>query len=389
MIGDKMGSPYKGSLQGTLSVVPVKNRRLLNDFVRIPWLIYSDDPAWVPPLILERKSRLAKSNPYFEHASAQFWVAYRDKKPVGRISAQIDQLHLTRYQDNTGFFGMIESEDNTETFDTLCKTAETWLRNQGMKKIRGPFNLSINEECGLLIDGFSTPPMVMMGHARKYYGPHLTKQHYHKAKDTFAYRINALFETPQVMRAIAARTTERVNVRPLRRKNFDHDISILQDIFNDAWSDNWGYIPFTAMEFSHLAQTLKYLVPQDLVQIAEVDGIPAAMIAVFPNVNEAIRDLNGNLLPFGWMKLLWRLKATYPTTARIPLMGVRKRYQRSLLGTALAFMVIDAVREPGLKRGIQEVELSWILEDNYGMHNILKSLGGIPYKKYRIYEKDL
>jgi GNAT superfamily N-acetyltransferase len=344
---------------------------------------------WIPPLLLERQEHLSQRNPYFAHARAKFWLAYQNHTPVGRISAQIDTLHLERYHDSTGFFGMIEAEDDAEVFETLFTTAEAWLRDQGMRHVRGPFNLSINEECGLLIDGFEYPPMVMMGHAPRYYAPRLEGLGYCKVKDTLAYRIDATFTPPPVMQLIAARTAERITVRPLQRSNFKHDISILQDIFNDAWSDNWGYLPFTDAEFAHLAQSLKYLVADDLVQIAEVDGVPAAMIVVFPNVNEAIRDLNGRLFPFGWIKLLWRLKATYPTTARIPLMGVRKRYQRSLLGTALAFMVIDAVRDPGLKRGIQEVELSWILEDNHGMRNILQSLGGTPYKRYRIYQKKL
>ncbi|MBQ27162.1 MAG: N-acetyltransferase [Nitrospiraceae bacterium] len=372
-----------------IRVIPVTNRRLRRDFIRLPWLIYSNDPIWIPPLFLERQEQLSQRNPYFAHARAKFWLAYQNETAVGRISAQIDKLHLERYQDLTGFFGMIEAEDNAEVFKTLFTTAETWLRSQGMRYIRGPFNLSINQECGLLVDGFEYPPMVMMGHAPRYYSPQLESLGYRKVKDTLAYRIDATFTPPPVMQLIAARTAERITVRPLQRSNFKRDISILQDIFNDAWADNWGYIPFTETEFSHLARSLKYLVADDLIQIAEVDGIPAAMIVVFPNVNEAIRDLNGRLFPFGWIKLLWRLKATHPKTARIPLMGVRKRYQRSLLGTALAFMVIDAVRNPGLKRSIQEVELSWILEDNHGMRNILHSLGGTPYKQYRIYQKEL
>ena len=372
-----------------IHVVPVTNRRLRSDFVRLPWLTYSKDPMWVPPLLIERQEHLSPRNPYFAHARAAFWVAYRDQTPVGRISAQIDALHLERYHDSTGFFGMLEANDDPDVFATLFNTAEEWLRREDMRQIRGPFNLSINEECGLLIDGFEAPPMVMMGHAPQYYALRLEALGYSKIKDTLAYRIDATFTPPPVMQAIAARTAERITVRPLEHANFARDISILQNIFNDAWSDNWGYIPFTDAEFSHIAQALKYLVADDLVQIAEVDGVPAAMIVVFPNVNEAIHDLNGRLFPIGWIKLLWRLKATHPRTARIPLMGVRKRYQRSLLGTALAFMVIDAVRGPGLKLGIQEVELSWILEDNHRMRNILQSLGGVPYKQYRIYQKEL
>ena len=173
----------------------------------------------------------------------------------------------------------------------------------------------------------------------------------------------------------------------MRRSCFGEDLKILRDIFEDAWSDNWGFIPFTEAEFAHLGRTLRMLVDEDFVQIAEVEGSPAAMIVVFPNVNEAVHDLNGRLFPFGWLKLLWRLKVGFPSTARVPLMGVRKRYQRTLLGGALAFLVIDAVRAPVTKRGVQEVDLSWILEDNMGMRNIFETIGGIPCKRYRIYEK--
>ena len=370
-------------------IVPVTNTRLRREFVHFPWVTNAKDPIWIPPLFLERTEHLSQRNPYFAHAHAKFWLAYRHDTPVGRISAQIDTLHLERYQDLTGFFGMIEAEDDAEVFEILVTTAEAWLRTQGMQHIRGPFNLSINEECGLLVEGFDSPPMVMMGHTPQYYAPQLEGLGFRKIKDTFAYHLHADFTPPPVMQLIAARTAERLTVRPLQRAHFKRDIAILQDIFNDAWADNWGYIPFTDAEFAHLAQNLKYLVADDFVQIAEVDGMPAAMIVVFPNVNEAIRDLNGRLFPFGWMKLLWRLKATYPKTARVPLMGVRKCYQRSLLGTALAFMVIDAVRDPALKRGIKEVELSWVLEDNHGMRRILESLGGTPYKRYRIYQKAL
>ena len=179
------------------------------------------------------------------------------------------------------------------------------------------------------------------------------------------------------------------HVRPLRRSRFDDELKVLQDIFEDAWSENWGFIPFTKSEFAHLGQNIKLLVPDDFVQIAEVNGTPAAMIVAFPNLNEIIRDLDGRLLPFGWLKLLWRLKVGFPKTARVPLTGVRKRYQGSPLSAALAFLLVDAVRAPGVRRGIRDVELSWILEDNIRMRNMLESLGGRPYKRYRIYQKEL
>jgi hypothetical protein len=372
-----------------LQVRPVKDRNEKRQFIRLPWSIYSDDPVWVPPLLLERKEHLSPHNPYFEHARYQSWIAYHNEEAVGRISAQIDNLHIERYQDQTGFFGMIEAEDNPETFKLLFDTAENWLRDHGMRRVLGPYNLSINQELGLLVDGFGTPPCVMMGHARPYYGARIEENGYQKAKDLYAYIIDGDFKPSAAMQTIVKRAKKRVTIRSFRKSNFEEDLKIIEDIFNDAWSENWGFIPFTEAEFKQLGKDFKMLLDFEMVKIAEVDGAPAAFLVVLPNINEAIRDLNGRLLPFGWLKLLWRLKIRFPQTARIPLMGVRKQYHGSLLGAALAFMVIQAVQAPGLKHGIKKVELSWILEDNKGMNDIITSISGTVYKTYRIYSKDL
>ena len=372
-----------------LKVNPVSNRHEQRLFIRLPWSIYSDDPAWVPPLLLERKEHLSPHNPYFEHAQYQSWIAYRDGTPVGRISAQIDQLHLDRYQEKEGFFGMIEAEDNAETFAALIQTAEYWLRDHGMRRALGPYNLSINQESGLLVDGFDTPPCLMMGHARPYYRTRIEENGYQKAKDLLAYIIDADFDHSTALQAIVKRAKKRVTVRSLRKSNYYEDMKIIEDIFNDAWSENWGFIPYTEAEFKQLAKDFKLILDLELIKIAEVDGAPAAFMVVAPNINEAIRDLNGRLLPFGWVKLLWRLKVRYPQTARIPFMGVRKQYHGSLLGAALAFMVIIAGQPYAINRGIKKVELSWILEDNQGMRDIIESIGGTIYKTYRIYSKDL
>jgi GNAT superfamily N-acetyltransferase len=375
--------------EGPLRVVPVEGRRGLRQFIRLPWSIYRDDPAWVPPLLMERRQHLSSRNPFFEHAKCKFWLAYRGAKPVGRISAQVDQLHLERYEDSTGFFGLLEAEDKVETFQTLMDAAETWLRDQGMGRVLGPFNLSINQECGLLVEGFDTPPAVMMGHARPYYSSRVEENGYRKAKDLLAYRIESDFELPRAMRALIKRAAGKVSIRSLRKERFSEELDILQDIFEDAWSENWGFVPFTKAEFKHLGQNLKHLVHTEYVQIAEVEGAPDAMIVGIPNVNEIIKDLNGRLFPLGWLRLLWRLKVARPKTARVPLMGVRKSHHNSLLGAALAIMVVERVRRLGIKYGAKEVELSWILDDNKGMRNILESLGGVVYKRYRIYGKKL
>jgi hypothetical protein len=372
-----------------LQIVKVEGRRALNEFIGLPWSLYQNDPMWVPPLILERRSQLAPNNPYFEHATYNSWIAYRGGKPVGRISAQIDQLHLDRYQDATGFFGMLEAENNSATFQMLMETTENWLRQKGMRRVAGPYNLSINQEVGLLVDGFDTPPVMMMGHALPYYAERIEENGYRKEKDLLAYMVDADFAHPRAMQAITARAKNRVQMRSLRKSNFNQELAIIRDIFNDAWSQNWGFIPWTNTEFEHLGKDLKMLVGEDLAYIAEVDGEPAAFIVGLPNINEVIRDLNGRLLPFGWLKLLWRLKIKYPATGRVPLMGVRRQYHDSMLGAALAFSVIAALQPALIKHGMQKMELSWILENNMGMRNILEAISGRVYKTYRIYSKQL
>jgi hypothetical protein len=390
MISDDDKNNSRTAQQGTfVQVKPVENRSALKRFIQVPWSIYCDDPQWVPPLLIERRQFFSPSNPYFEHARHKLWIAYRGDDPVGRISAQIDQLHLERYGDATGFFGMLEAPDDPEIFNALMTQAETWLRNQGMRRVRGPFNLSINQECGLLVDGFDAPPFLMMGHAMPYYGFRIEQLGYTKATDMLAYYVNADLKLTDTMHRIIKWASRRVNVRSLQMSRLKEDLQVVRDIFEDAWSANWGFIPFTADEFRHLGRDLKQLVPPDLVQIAEVDGVPAAMIVAFPNINEIIRDLNGRLLPFGWLKLLWRLKIRFPQTARVPLMGVRREYQKSRLGAALALIVIQAVQAHGLRRGLKEIELSWILEDNAGMRTILDGIGGRVYKRYRMYDKPL
>jgi hypothetical protein len=386
----KSASKNNSELSGSpLQIVKVEGRRAFNTFIRVPWSLYRNDPMWVPPLLLERRMHLSPKNPYFEHATCCFWIAYRDGNPVGRISAQIDQMHLERYKDASGFFGMLEAEDNIETFQALFDTAESWLRSQGMVCSRGPFNLSINQECGLLVAGFDTPPSMMMGHALPYYAERIEQCGYNKEKDLLAYIVEGDVEYSATRKMLLKRAKGRIKTRPLRKKYFQEDLDIVFSIFNDAWSDNWGFVPFTPKELEHLANDLKLLIKDKLVSIAEVDGEPAAFIVALPNLNEVIQDCNGKLLPFGWLKILWRLKVKFPETVRVMLMGVLSKYQNSPLGAALAYEVIGDVQKAAIKYGIKKAELSWILEDNMAMRNIIRDGGAREYKIYRIFSKDL
>ena len=367
----------------------VSSTRQLDEFIAVPWSDYRNDPCWVPPLKFEQKQRLTARNPYFEHACWQAWTARRDGHIIGRISAQIDQLHQQQHGDYTGHFGMLEGEDDPALFAALLQTAEDWLREQGMRRICGPFNLSINEECGLLTQGFDTPPYIMMGHARPYYAGHVEAAGYTPATDLLAYTVAPDFEPPAVMTRLVRAVGADITIRSMRRKQMGQELEILRDLFNDAWSKNWSFVPFTQAEFADIGELLKVLINDDFVRIAEIRGRPVAMIVALPNINEAIRDLDGKLLPFGWLKLLWRLKVRYPRTARTSLMGVRKEFQQTRLGAALAFMVIDAVRKSLKERGIHTVELSWILEGNTGMRSLLEVCGATISKRYRLYEKPL
>lgn len=373
----------------TVIVRPVLSYREMGVFIDVPWRVYADDPMWVPPLRLERRLHYSKFNPFFKHGEWQAWVAFQDNKPVGRISAQIDSHSRERYGDDTGHFGSLECVNDPAVLSALFTHAESWLAARHTRYVSGPFSHSINQECGILVDGFDTPPVVMMPHSPRWYAPLLEQQGYQPVKDLLAYWVKVDFETPRIMHALFRKYSKKVQLRPLNRKNFKQEIDILRDIFNDAWSENWGFIPFTEAEFDELGTSLRLLVSDEFIQIAEVDGVPAAFMVVLPNLNEVFAELNGSLFPSGLIKLIKRLKNQGIHTGRVPLMGVRKQFQNTPLGITLACMVIDAAKEPVFAKGIKEVELSWILEDNQAMRNILDSIGSRQYKRYRVYGKTL
>lgn len=376
---------------GRLTLQPVERPAASDAFLRLPWAIYRGDPAWVPPLLLERREHLdPRKNPFFENAEARFWLALRDGRPVGRISAQVNRAHLERHRDATGHFGMLEAEDDPAVFQALLGTAEAWLREQGMRRVRGPFNLSINEDCGLLVEGFEHPPSMLMGHARPYYAQRLEGLGYTKAKDLICYHYDSdrpLASAGRLLRRVEA--TKGLAIRPLDLRRYEADLAAIMDIFNDAWQKNWGFVPMSQAELRHMAKALKPIVRPQSIAIAELNGRAVAMAVGLPNVNEAIADLDGRLLPFGWAKLLWRLKVRTPKSSRVPLMGVRREFHGTMLGAALAVAVIDAMRRGQRALGVESGELSWILDDNLPMRRMIEDFGGVAYKTFRIYERDL
>jgi len=373
-----------------IKITAVSGKKDMDTFIRIPWEIYKNDPNWVPPLIIERKEALSSKHPYFEHAQWQAWIAWRNGKPVGRISAQVDELHQQQYDNQTGFFGLVEAIDDHEVFQTLFDTAENWLRDRGMQEVIGPFNLGINQELGILIEGFDSPPYVMTPHSPPYYGEAIEQSGYRPTQDLVAYELNSgTLTLPRIMQALLNRSADRVRVRPLQRKQKMAELEVMRSIFNDAWENNWNFVPFTRAEFAAVGKELLMLLPDDFIQIAELDGEAAAFVVLIPNINEAIADLDGRLLPFGWARLLWRLKVKFPKSARVALMGVRQKYQNTRFGPALAYTVIKNVTDAGVPRGLERVEMSWVLDNNHATRNIIESIGGEVSKRYRIYEKDL
>lgn len=375
-----------------LRVAEVRSAPDRKAFLRVPHLVFAGDPNWIAPLDLERREHLdPRKNPYFQHAEAQLFVAYDGDRPVGRISAQHDRLRLEHHRDGYGQFGFLDAVDDERVFAALLGAAEEWLRKRGLTATHGPFSFSINDEMGLLIKGFDTPPSMMMGHALPYYAGHLESHGYVKAKDVMAYDYEEAQPLPEMLRALIEKVKARGNlaIRPLSKKNLDRDLAIIIDIFNDAWSQNWGFVPMTREEIIALGKNLRMLVNEEYISIASYKGEPAAMAITLPNLNDWIKDLNGRLLPLGWAKLAWRLMMTPPRSVRMPLMGVRRRYHRTTLGSALTLAVVDSVRAYHISRGTLRAEFSWVLEENLPMRRIIESNGGTPYKTYRIYEKSL
>lgn len=373
-----------------LDMIAVDTPALLERFIRVPMRLMAGDPRYVAPLMFERREALsAKHNPFFAHAEVQFWLARKHGRDVGRISAQIDQLAATDPAAPAGYFGMIAAEDDPAVFAALFKTAEDWLRARGRRRAVGPFNLSINEEVGLLVDGFDTPPMFMMGHDPCYTGRRIEALGYTKAKDLFAYISDVPVFTPGVQARLNRPLPAGMVLRPLRMDKFAEDVRLLVEILNDAWADNWGAAPVTDAETKHLADSLKLILIPKLVWFLEIDGEAAGFGVLLPNLNDAIFDLKGRLAPFGWAKLLWRLKVKGVKRGRVPLMGVKRKFAKDRRGIFAPFVILDAIRREGVKHGITQAEYGWILEDNMPMRHILENFGARIYKTYRLYGKDL
>jgi GNAT superfamily N-acetyltransferase len=376
----------------TVTIRPVLTKSDKKTFVDFAWEVYKDDPAWVPPLKDEVHGLITSGkNPWFEHARAQLWLAERGGKVVGRISAQVDDLvqeHMGRGIGQWGFFDALDAE----AASALIKTAEEWLRQQGMTSALGPISLSIWDEPGLEIEGFTEPPTAMMGHHRPEYQAWIEAAGYEKAKDLLTYELNIEhWDDPMIDRLIAMGERNRhIRIRMVDKSKFNEEARIILNLLNDAWSSNWGYVPLTEAEIAYAGKKLKPIIFNELVRIAEVDGEPVAFMLTIPDINELTADLNGELFPFNFIKLLWRLRKPRTRRLRVPLMGVSKRLHHSRLASQLAFMMIEYTRRDAVsKYGASVGEFGWILEDNKGMLSIAQLPGAAINHRYRIYEKAL
>jgi hypothetical protein len=371
-----------------IEIVPVTDKTLLARFIRLPERLHANDPAYIAPLHMEREEALGPKNPFFGHAEVQFWLAVKEGRDVGRISAQVDANNDALNARGVGQFGMLAAEDDAEVFAKLIETAGAWLKARGKTVLSGPFNLNINEETGLLIDGFETPPVLLMPHDLPYVRGQLEALGFEKAKDVIAYWYDITVELPDSARRLLERPLpDNIKVRRLDFKHYNEEIRMVTRIFNDAWAGNWGFVPLTEIETEYLAKSLKPLIKPAFTAVVERDGEPVGFLIALPNLNEAIRDLGGKLLPFGVFKLLWRLHVQGVKTARVPLMGVKRSAAKDVIGGLLPFLMIDQVRREGVKTGLTHIELSWILEDNLPMRRMIESLGASPYKTYRVFER--
>lgn len=375
-----------------VTIRPVRTRKDKKQFVDFAWEVYKDDPAWVPPLKDEVHGLITPGkNPWFEHAKAELWLAERGGKVVGRISAQVDELvqeHMGKGIGQWGFFDALDAEAAA----ALIKTAEQWLRDQGMTSSLGPISLSIWDEPGLEIEGFAEPPTAMMGHHRPEYQAWIEAAGYGKAKDLVTYGLNIEhWEDPMIDRLIAmGERNSHIRIRMVDKSKFKEEARLILNLLNDAWSSNWGYVPLTEAEINYAGKKLKPIIFEELVRIAEVDGEPVAFMLTIPDINELTADLNGELFPFNFIKLLWRLRKPRTRRLRVPLMGVAKKLHGSRLASQLAFMMIEYTRRDAVsKYGATDGEFGWILEDNKGMLSIAQLPGAAINHRYRIYEKQL
>jgi hypothetical protein len=373
----------------TLRIRPIAFDRERKAFIELLWRIYDSDPMWVPPLHRMLRDQLdPKKNLFLQYGTAQLFLAERDGEVVGRISAHINPVHDETHDERGGFFGFFESIDDPIVAQALFESAEDWLAQHNVEWIRGPISFTMNQEVGVLIEGWDTPPVLAMAHTRDYYPALIERAGYHKAKDLYAwsYAIGALNKR---LAALHKRVVSKPNIkiRTFDRKHLRDDIRLASQIFNEAWSNNWGFVPIGDAEADGLADELAQFAGTCATSLIEIDGEPAGMVVGVPDLNHVIRDLNGRLFPLGALKLKWRLWRGTPR-GRVILLGVRPKFQQNA-SAGMAPLLLGEIHYAGERCGYKWAELSWVLEDNDLLNKSLSGVGAHLYKRYRIYQKDV
>lgn len=367
-----------------INISKVENKKDLMKFIKFPWEIYKGDKYWVPPLIIDRKKLLdKKKNPFFKHAEADYFLAERDGKLVGRIAAIKNDMHLKYHNDDTGFFGFFECINDQEIANTLFDTAKNWIREKGLGNMRGPANPSSNDEWGMLIEGMEDSPRLLMTYNPMYYNDLCENYGMSKSKDMFAWKIEypKITKSEKLVRGQEiVRKRYNMKVRSLNMKNFDEDLEKFKYVYNKAWAPNWGFVPLTEEEIDAMAKDMKPLVEPSLVIFGEIDNQLVGATLVMMDYNQIFKNMNGRLLPFNFLKLFTQKKKI--TWARILTLGIIPEFQKKGLDTVLYWEVLQRADKLGVHLG----EASWVLEDNEMMNRGLELMKGTPYKKYRLWE---
>lgn len=373
-----------------MEIIPVKTGRDLIKFIKFPFKLYKNDPYWVAPLLIEQKKFLnPQKNPYFEHSEVQLFLAYKDNKLAGRISAQTNVQHNKTHNDKVGFFGFFESINDQEVTDRLIDTAVEWLKAKGCDTIRGPMSFSVNDECALLIGPFDSSPMVMMPYNPHYYKTLLEKTGLKKIMDIYAYYI-PVKKPPERLVKLAEKIEKRgkFTVRSLKTKNkkkLKNDIAMIFNIYEKAWKNNWGYVPMSAKEFDLLVDSIMPIIRPEFVFIAEADGKAVGFSVTLPDYNYILKKIKGRLFPFGWLKyIIYKNKIP---GLRVPIMGVLEKYKNRGIDVVFYYRSFKTAFEH--KNPYRDAEFSWVLETNKIMNRISKSLTAEIYKTYRIFDKKI
>lgn len=377
-------------MSSDLQIVPLsRSGGDVSRFLRVSYDIYRNDPQWVAPLLMDLKKVFTDANPLFDHARMQLWVAVRNGRDVGRIAGIVDENHNRVQKEKVAFFGFFECVEDREVCHRLFNEAAAWTRQNGLNRMIGPMNPTSNDECGLLVKGFDSPPMIMMTYNPPYYIDLIEGEGFSKTKDLLAFHID-LAKTPMDrFERIAGRVKERwpeLKLSPIRRKTLQSDLTKIKEVYNAAWEDNWGFTPMTDPEVDFMADRLKPLLTEGITWLAEAGGEPVGFLLAMPDYNTVFQPLRGHLLTPALIPALpYLLQWKYPTRVRVITLGVKKEFRGRGLESVMLFEGLKA----GFKIGFREAEASWILEDNTMMCRMLEVFGAIPYKTYRIYGRDL